>query len=396
MARVLIFSFGLLSHNVKLMPWRTTLEVTAGLRDLGHDVDLISLVDADALRLNNDCPQVVTAPKTTVQEILATLKESLRYDDYDVIFFPVSISGNRLIKRLIVNFRGTRIAYLPGSVFEFKNIMSITGKLPWRKVLPYLYQSIFPRFLFERSLVDMKCTTIITNSDYSQRRLKFRRDIKKITIPPGRENPSALQMEDGQTKTWGSPQLSYFLFVGPPLDIRGIKVLLDAYSRIADDPSVPDLVCLFRSDAHLDIPQIRKAFEEDFGHVKVRFVWESVSKADLEMHIKQSVAVVMPFLLVPSEIPLAVYEAAGFGTYVVTTGPNGTSEFVDQFGCSVRPGNALELADALLRLSQSNSRNYNDDARKAFEKLPTWEEVALQWNFLVEEACQEQGYGTNV
>ena len=73
-------------------------------------------------------------------------------------------------------------------------------------------------------------------------------------------------------------------------------------------------------------------------------VWQSVGRADLDAFLEACYAVVLPFLLVPSEIPLAIIEAAGHRKPVITTGPGGTADFVREFGLAVPAGHSKALA----------------------------------------------------
>ena len=109
--------------------------------------------------------------------------------------------------------------------------------------------------------------------------------------------------------------------------------------------------------------------------------WESVEPADLDAFIKHSYAVLKPFLLVPSEIPLAVIEAAGYGKPVIATGPDGTGDFVDGFGLTVPFGCSKSLAEAMSDLLSDRGLYTEkcDAAKQVYEEHPTWDEVANQW-----------------
>jgi glycosyltransferase involved in cell wall biosynthesis len=117
-----------------------------------------------------------------------------------------------------------------------------------------------------------------------------------------------------------------------------------------------------------------------------------VGRADLDAFLGACYAVVLPFLLVPSEIPLAVLEAAGHGKPVITTGPGGTADFVQEFGLAVPAGHSRALAAALLRLLE-DPQLYAEKCRGAervYAAHPTWEETARSWLSVAERALRYQ------
>ena len=110
-------------------------------------------------------------------------------------------------------------------------------------------------------------------------------------------------------------------------------------------------------------------------------IWQSVPETDLDAFLGHCYAVLKPFLLVPSEIPLAVIEAAGYGKPVVSTGPDGTGLFAKQFGLMVPPSDASTLAEAMLRLLKDKNL-YSEKcsaASRVYKNHPTWGEVAEKW-----------------
>jgi glycosyltransferase involved in cell wall biosynthesis len=181
-----------------------------------------------------------------------------------------------------------------------------------------------------------------------------------------------------QERLGGRP---FYLFLGPPTGIRGIRQLLRAFDFLADRRPDICLVCLFRSDPGAKVAGLRKKVENGRHAVRIVCIWESVGEADLGAFLEACHAVVLPFLLVPSEIPLAVIEAAGHGKPVITTGPGGTADFVRDFGLTVPPGHSRALAQAMLRLL-GDEQLYAKKcaaAERLYAAHPTWEEAAQLW-----------------
>ena len=116
--------------------------------------------------------------------------------------------------------------------------------------------------------------------------------------------------------------------------------------------------------------------------------WEIAPHRKIMSVIHHCYAIVMPFVLVPSEIPIAVIESMSMSKPVVITEVGGTSDFVSEFGVVVETGNVAELADAMLRLLQDENL-YNDKcagARSQYDNHPSWEDVARTWLRVGEDA----------
>lgn len=388
MASVLIFSFGLLNHKTRLMPWRTIVEVAQGMRSRGHEVDLVSLVSSGEFVSDKQPGDVLMIQRDSLEQMRQQLYSKLDVSEYDAIFLPVSISRNQLIRDLAFELKGYKVAYLPGSVFEFNQISRVVGKLPTRDFFPYLVQSLFPKALFKRALNQLGVDVLITNSEYSSRYLQQYLDQRVISIPPGRDSQrqSAITRSD-QVASDLFVEGPFFVFLGPPLPIRGIEVLLDAYISVADEDDMPSLLCLIRADEHLDIDAAKARYETKWPHRKITYVWTSLSVSVLQDHLTKAQAVIMPFLIVPSEIPLAVYEAAGLGKIVVCTAPHGTGEFVSKFGITVSPGSKASLVEAMRFLKQHVNTAPNSDAIAAFRSLSEWSTVAFEWECVALRKC---------
>lgn len=385
MAHFLIVTFGMTPHNSRLMPWRTVAEVASGMRSLGHRVSLVSVLDYGLGAKPPPDEDLTYLTRIEIKSKRGGSATWLRGATFDAIFVPVSISPNRLVGRLLRNTRGPRLAYLPGSAFELGQVLPILHRLPFRQALPYMRQAVTPVAVLGRSLRRLGVEGLIVNTGYSQRRLKRCIPVPIVAIGPGRDPVKSRPRDDPVTRHENDQNGGHFVFMGPPLPIRGTYVLLEAYLRIADDPRVPPLHCLFRSDIHLDIAAIEGLICGRWAHPKLRFTWSSLGRAALDEEIDRSIAVVMPFLVVPSEIPLAIFEAAGRGKTVITSGPSGTAEFVSPFGEIVRPGSAADLAAAMKRVAYANDKNptlVNPAAVEAHSKILTWQEVTRRWEMM--------------
>jgi glycosyltransferase involved in cell wall biosynthesis len=382
MARILMASFGLMAHNTRLMPWRTVLEVAAGLRSKGHEVVVLSIADTGRPMGSEVEHGIIMIQRKDIADMRETLHGLIGDANFDAMFIPVSWSQNWMMRKLLAGMAGIRIAYLPGSVFEIRHLLRAISKMPLADLLAYIAQAVFPKPLVRRALDDLGVRAVIANSDYSRDKLARQITQPVMTIAPGRDPVLASPRGEKDNYLELHAKAPFFLFMGPPLPIRGAFVLLDAYLKIAESPDVPPLLCLFRSDTHLDTEKIKADVERRWSHDKLIFVWSSLEPMALQTHIDNALAIALPFLVVPSEIPLAVYEAAGMGKNIITTQPHGTGDFVGKFGETVPVGDPDSLADALLRTIESGPSTLNENALAAYQDLDDWETTARRWESL--------------
>ncbi|MDD2336058.1 MAG: glycosyltransferase family 4 protein [Geobacteraceae bacterium] len=372
--------------NVHLMPWRTMLEVSSSLHSFGHSTNILSGVSnlpADEWTISNVRVLEICKPKDASS--LKKLEIICNEEKIDVLYWPLDWRHPRQ-DILSLEKTGLRVAwYIPGSWYGFGQVLVATLCMHSKSVLPYIAQIIGSRRRFVKNLIANGIRPLITMSDYTREKL----------VEYGYPSSSVLSILPGKAAllcTDGSPTLfnkwndilignPYFLFFGPPQKIRGIQQILSAFEIVARQHSTVRLVCLFRSDPGLDTLPWKRKIEQLNCKDRILCAWESVGPVDLDAFLKNSYAVLKPFLLVPSEIPLAVIETAGYGKPVIGTGPDGTGNFVKSFGLTVSFGQSKKLAKAMIDLL-SNQKLYIDkclSAKQVYENHHTWDEVAIKW-----------------
>ena len=277
------------------------------------------------------------------------------------------------------------IWYVPGAYYRLLPVLKAAPYVGFKTILPYLAQAMMPKRYYLHQLSKMGVCPLIMMSEYS-RDMAIRAGYPEkfvFSIPPGKaplvsSDDNSSVFEAMKEKIGERP---YLLFFGPPQAIRGVKQILKAFKRVASKNADVCLVCLFREDKGLDAESLRVRIQGMKLGDQLICMWESVSKADLDLFLRNCYAVLKPFLLVPSEIPLAVIEAAGYGKPVIGTGPDGTGNFAARFGLMVPTANSRALAGAMLKLLTDRQlyEKKCDAAAQVYADHPTWENVAEQW-----------------
>jgi glycosyltransferase involved in cell wall biosynthesis len=110
---------------------------------------------------------------------------------------------------------------------------------------------------------------------------------------------------------------------------------------------------------------------------------------EVQRHLHQADLILLPFKLIPSEMPLTVMEGMRQGKSVITSS---LGSMVDVLaggrGLTVPPNRPDDLAQAILSLANSPTKRQaiGQVAQSYIQSWPTWEEMGRQVEALLEEA----------
>jgi glycosyltransferase involved in cell wall biosynthesis len=397
LVRMAIYTCDLTKENQHLMPWRMVLEIGRGANQAAHQATVLSGVPHPAQDgwTSDGCP-VEEMAKPYSEEATDDLRRIVHRDRFDILFWPVAWWVDRQQRNLLRNVSLPIVWYVPGACYPLRQAMRAIPKVGVRATAPFLLQSVYPKRQVVRTLRRPAASLMITASEFTRaaacRAGWPAADV--FVVPPGRP-PDRLPANGDEPRIFHAVQSKlagrpFYLFLGPPTGIRGIGQLLEAFDSLACRRFDVCLVCLFRSDPGSDVTSIRRKLETSLSAYRIVCVWESVGRTDLDAFLEACYAVVLPFLLVPSEIPLAVIEAAGHGKPVITTGPGGTADFVRDFGLAVPAGRSHALAHAMLRLLDDTPLYAQKcaAAQRVYAAHALWDEVAQSWLSVAEKAIQ--------
>jgi glycosyltransferase involved in cell wall biosynthesis len=282
--------------------------------------------------------------------------------------------------------------YFGGAWYDLRQINKAANVIPLSQLLPYLFQALIPKRLWIWLLNQCHLSPIITMTPFTSEKLVEsgypRSSVKAIY--PGKD--AVVGTDLGVCSPVVHPcgldvaRLSkrrYFLFFGPPAAIRGIYCILDAFRLISVRYPDAALVCLFRGDTNAagNRTSIMRAIEEAGAGERIMACWASASPPELDWFLQHAFAVLKPFIIVPSEIPLAVIESAQYGKPVIGFRGDGTGRYIEEIGLAVPRMDVKALAQAMERLlsDQDVYRSRCAAASATYAGHPTWSEVAQQW-----------------
>jgi len=384
--KVLVVTHDLNSRNAHLMPWRTVCEVVEGGRKQGYNLMLVSLGRQRQRLVGPGIPVGTVSVSKAGGDLENQLGDLIASQQDDVVLlWPVVWREPYWRTRIAGRLGVTLIGYFPGGVYHLRDALYAVHRIGLRKASPYLAEAAWPkarqiRHLYASGFSGMIAMTHFTadaavSAGWPKERIRV--------IPPGRDGDELSRSnvalpEDFIEWRNGRP---FYMFAGPPSGIRGIYELLKAFDRLANDHKDVCLVCLFRSDGSLDADRIAGVIRRMAHSKRVFCVWESLDKEQLELFMAECHATVLPFVAVPSEIPLAMIEAMRFGKPVITTMTGGSGGFVESSGEAVPLGDIKGLTLAMSRLL-SDTDYYQKKCTKTLEVYanhPTWQVMAARW-----------------
>lgn len=384
--KIALYTNDLTEQNAHLMPWRTIIEVASGMRAEGHDAVVLSgRPEGHGRAWQCGAVSVIDTEKLKNPNGTKLLHRRITSGRFEALYWPFAWWRASAPIELLSTLSIPVVGYLPGARYDFSAVLRALPSLGLRASLPYLVQSIYPSSALVRGMRASGVRQVITMSEFSRKSAIAGGwpANQAHAIWPGRE---AVMPQSEPTPVFSAlkTQLDdapFFLFLGPPTPIRGTNQLLDAFESLSKQHPSVRLVCLFRADSNIDIAATRRVFEQSRQNDRLHVIWGSLTCAELAAFLKACYAVALPFLLVPSEIPLAIIEAAGHGKPVISTGPSGTGDFVSTFGIQTRVADADDLSAAMHHLLD-DPVYYSQccmAAFRTFDACKTWPDVARNW-----------------
>lgn len=375
--KIALATVDLLRGRERLMPWRTVIEVAMYARKVGHEAVILTLPVAavNAEYIYEGVP-VQVAPRD-----FAEFRNYVNCQGFDALYYPTPWREGLKDLSAFASITCRKIAYFPGGSVHFSNVWALGNNAGLSVAKPYLADWLTPYGRTMAKLKDVGFSTVIAQSPYTAetcRKAGFD-DVRMIV--PGKDSFETLDDVPEILDKLRVKEKKYLLFTGAPAPIRGASLLLKAIDKIVD---IDDSICclfLMRRDVGSDF----EIFEKTLAKVrhKENFVISEtkLTRNELKTIVAHARAVALPFLLVPSEIPITFFEVLSTGTPVVTFLNGGTTDYLGDSVLASAPGKIKGLVRNLLRIWQDDSlyQKMKHDALSKMELHPSWDVVSKLW-----------------
>ncbi|HVZ38979.1 MAG TPA: glycosyltransferase family 4 protein [Candidatus Kapabacteria bacterium] len=260
------------------------------------------------------------------------------------------------------------------TVYEVNGLPSIELPFTWPDLPPATLAKIraAERFCWEGA------DAIITPSHtIAENIIRLGADRAKVTvIPNGADIPAALPPRPVE-----APE-RYILYFGALQRWQGVDVLLNAFARLADDPSLVLVIC---ASTHHRNAKLYRRLASRLG-VGERVLWRyALNRSELAGWIAHAAMSVAPLVECSRNIeqgcaPLKILESMAYGVPVVASDLPAVREIVEDgvHGRLVRPDRPPELARAIRVLLEypERARAMGENGRERIAASFTWQRAA--------------------
>lgn len=375
--KIALTTVDLVQGRERLMPWRTVIEVAKYANAHGHEAEVLTLpVQKNNVNYKFDGVKVKSAPRDFHE-----FANYVKVRGYEVVAYPTPWREG--LKNLSA-FKGIgcrKVAYFPGGSYRLENIKALGKCVGWQTAKPYLLDWLTPYHLLMGKLKHVGFDGVVAQSPYTAETCK-RGSFEHVSmIVPGKDDFENLEEDNLVFERLKIKKQKYLLFSGAPAPIRGASFLLKAIDRLAEKD--PDIFCLFlmRRDVGSDYSVFDNTYHAMRHQECVQIIYEKVNRNELKTVMAHARAVMLPFLLVPSEIPITFFEVLSLGTPVVTFRNGGTTDYLKDGVLSSKPGDVNGLCDNLHRIwgNEEVHRLASLRALGIMSQHPTWEDVGRLW-----------------
>lgn len=370
-----------------LMPWRTIIEVVKGMKNNGIDADIITVPVISPINHEYEFQNLIikSAPRNFIE-----FGKFIERNNYDVLIYPTPLRESLKKEfKAFANIKCKKIAYIPGGIYKWDNIISLWYWGGFNAAKPYIIDKLTPYSYFLKTIKECGFEAIVSLSPYTAHIMQENGYKKSICILPGKDNFEFLEEDLNVFSKLGiNKKEEYMLFTGAPAPTRGAQVLIKACMKLSHynkKNKLPKIIFLMRHDVGSNFTSFQKAYNNMPNKYNTQLITERVNRNELKTLIAHARGVLLPFLIIPSEIPITFFEVMSLGIPIITFDNNGTTEYLNKGLLKCKSGDVNQLAINILNLYQQNElyKNLSVQASKLMKEHPTWDKVTHEWIELV-------------
>ncbi len=390
--KVLFYCHEFRRDNLRLMPWRYIYEIALGLIQRSYDVKILSVGN-----LNNSIEENISGIKVfheKLKDVFISEMSKRLFNESDLIIWSSSAMTVLLYKKL-KNLKIPLILLFTGPFYSVSEILRAQlCSVPFRQLVVHYKYSILSLRLTAALINSNLIRTAVILSEKNAKILKMKgcNNNKLSVIPPGHDRSGVMAIEGVSVKQIrGELDLpskkKIIIYLGSLYQIRGVNVLLEAFLDICKISDNILLLILARTDNKNETEALIKRVNV-LGIEKNTIIISGILEKNIvQNYLIASDVAVLPFILVPSDMPLGALEAMALGKPVITTEIDGMPEMVSGRGKIVKPGNKRKLSDAALSIFNDYNlyNSMRNNCISYMSKYPTWQETSEKLSSLIQK-----------
>lgn len=369
--KVVFCIYNFINEKLPLQPWLTINEIACRLNSDGHEVHIVTDI-ADSADSDLNIHAVSSLRGSNKEEIFSVI-DGIAPDVLVTLITPLNLATGGWVSR----YKETRvIAFSSYPFYSFKELVRALPHVKLAELKSYLRHLLVPGFLWKSNLIKYY-SCVICQSDSGKHRLSNLLGQNDIvhSIQPGINLDTWKPLQKDGT---GSKTLK-LLYLGTASDIRGFNICLQAYKRITDKDI--SLTILARGAAAQQTEAISAKLKSLNIEDRCQLIGGWINREEMIVHINASDLVVLPFVLVPSELPVSVMEVIACGTPVITTDIDGLPSTVGEAGVIVKQGSVTSLKEAIIVIynQPDNLDRLKECCVTESAKMHSWDVMCDKW-----------------
>lgn len=357
------------ANTVMLQPWLTIYKVAQYLNKNGFDIHVITDVKKD-LKIKNITVHIVKSLLSSNSKEMVSIVESINPEYIVISVTPFSLLLNRWYDKLH-NIK--KIAFFSYSLYTRKEILKSMKFISLKNKCEFGRELVIP-MRYSLSIMNKIFDLAICQSERTYDRIKAHvKDFKIYKILPG------IDLNDWLYEKKEMSADTVFMYTGSPKKIRGFYMLLDAFSLMPSEKI--HLKILSRGSQTGELKRIEAYIHQKKIAHKVTLIGGWIPQSNLKRELSQADLLVLPFVLVPSELPVTLMESIASGTPVLVTDIDGLPGAVGKAGLVTPHADVLGLS----RLMQ----HYHENPVKKMQlhrachlqrnQMQSWDDVGSLW-----------------
>lgn len=374
--KVLFYTFGMCQGTERLMPWRTLVEVARWMNATGrHEAAICSAQEPEEAR------QYQSVTIYSIEPSYRSLRDFVTEGGWQAVYYPVTYRQGLKEMNGLADIPAEIIAYVPGGLSPLSGVVSLICSGHERLARPYLLDTLTPhKWLASRlcsaGIHKIVCQAPLTAQDAEEHGWK-REDV--FCALPGKD--VNIEEDDSLVEQLGLKEQRFLLFSGAPSPVRGAVLALKAFDKVAEKLPGVKLVMLMRCDVSSNFNEMDAAVRAVKHKEHVVVSYERLTRPQLFGMFRAAWAVLLPFLIVPSEIPLTFFEVMSLGTPVITFENGGTTDYLRDGLKIAKKRSAESLGEAMVSIcrNEEERERLSRNAKQLMDNHPTWDQTAAIW-----------------
>jgi len=390
--KILVACIDMVPENINRQPWFYMNCITKGLREKGHDVWILT----DGINKSEDRKTIFykdfrSFPNGVSEGIGALVMKQ----GFDAVIWSTGLS-DFFFRKKIDTLGVPVIAVVTSPRYSLRELLSLGKDLLFNR--EFVGQFFLGPILSKQRVIDFLSipnlkAVVFECNETLRRYIPYGFDKKEVAVisPPLPEDFLKILKEVKAEENTEPKNYFKILYFGPPLNLRGIDILVHAISLIRKKVENVRLLILSRIEYEGLLKHEKRLNKlikrENLGTV-VQVVSGVLTQKEIIRQIISSDLVCLPFKFAVSDVPIAILETVATGVPLITTEVLGISEFRNSRRCYVVPRkDPKSLAEEIFKVIQDKGEiTRNMPAMDNLLKKHSLKNFTISYERVVKEA----------